>query len=787
MIRSQARPFTAARPLLPALLSALLASTAHAQCAPNPIAHTPGAALAVSSISTTRLAAAYGDSVRLVDVSTPSTPLIGGTVTIGEPIRDLDTTANTYVVAGSSLYVIDDNTFSTPTLIGGAFIGSGFDAPLSLDASGNFVYVVSREGLRIFDVAVPQFPTLRSLFPAGPLGEFRDLHVVGSTAYIVSRNADQNISFLIAMDITNPAAPTIKGSAFTSSEFLAVASDGVHAYVSELSGFSVYNVTNPIPAFKDSINRPSNTNVDRPRLAIDGARVYEAAGEQGLQVYNVSNPAAVTLAAVIPSDGSSRDLAVNVSTHRVFLADIEGGLRVFDINPALPVQLGTSNFQPGWANDLLINDAGTHAYLANGRAGLAVMNISNPAAPSLAGALDLGTRVHKLARSGNLIFAAAGRYVRTINVSNPAAPTLLATYGPGNTSTTYTAVGASGSIVLVTNAFDSTLRVLTAANPSALTEIGSVLLPGGGVATDITISGARAYVIRHSQMAIVDLTVPSSPVLLKALTLSSPLAVAVSGNYAYVAGNPALEIIDVSNPSNPVRKGFMSRGTVCTGITLNGPNATLCSDNFNAPSQILFADISDPDLPTELYRVNSGGVDSQAIALVGVTLHLADGVGGYRTHQRFTTHPPAFREQPPLYLTVGDDCTASLPTSVIANPPATYRWLRNDAFLSDGPTPSGSVISGSSTTTLTITNLKPADAGQYVIRAINACGITLSEPTTLAYCKADVDCSGFLDFEDYISFVAAFEAGVDDADFDGTGFVDTDDFTAFVQAFEIGC
>lgn len=54
-------------------------------------------------------------------------------------------------------------------------------------------------------------------------------------------------------------------------------------------------------------------------------------------------------------------------------------------------------------------------------------------------------------------------------------------------------------------------------------------------------------------------------------------------------------------------------------------------------------------------------------------------------------------------------------------------------------------------------------------------------------CPADVDGSGFVDIEDYTTFVFAFEAGIDDADFDGSGFVDIEDFTAFVTAFESGC
>lgn len=54
-------------------------------------------------------------------------------------------------------------------------------------------------------------------------------------------------------------------------------------------------------------------------------------------------------------------------------------------------------------------------------------------------------------------------------------------------------------------------------------------------------------------------------------------------------------------------------------------------------------------------------------------------------------------------------------------------------------------------------------------------------------CSSDFDGSGFVDIDDYVGFVAAFEAGEDAADFDGTGFVDVDDFVAFVNAFEAGC
>jgi hypothetical protein len=69
-------------------------------------------------------------------------------------------------------------------------------------------------------------------------------------------------------------------------------------------------------------------------------------------------------------------------------------------------------------------------------------------------------------------------------------------------------------------------------------------------------------------------------------------------------------------------------------------------------------------------------------------------------------------------------------------------------------------------------------------------------------CLADFDGSGFVDSDDFVAFLSAFELGCvaagEDAfgpnpactkgtDIDGTGFVDSDDFVEYVRLFELGC
>jgi hypothetical protein len=54
-------------------------------------------------------------------------------------------------------------------------------------------------------------------------------------------------------------------------------------------------------------------------------------------------------------------------------------------------------------------------------------------------------------------------------------------------------------------------------------------------------------------------------------------------------------------------------------------------------------------------------------------------------------------------------------------------------------------------------------------------------------CSADFNRDGFLTFEDFDAFVAAFEDGDADTDFDGDGFLTFEDFDAFVAAFGASC
>jgi hypothetical protein len=68
-------------------------------------------------------------------------------------------------------------------------------------------------------------------------------------------------------------------------------------------------------------------------------------------------------------------------------------------------------------------------------------------------------------------------------------------------------------------------------------------------------------------------------------------------------------------------------------------------------------------------------------------------------------------------------------------------------------------------------------------------GVGLNKIVTVrrAGCDGDFNGDGFLTFEDFDAFVAAFESGFASADFNNDGFLTFEDFDAFVASFEAGC
>ncbi len=126
----------------------------------------------------------------------------------------------------------------------------------------------------------------------------------------------------------------------------------------------------------------------------------------------------------------------------------------------------------------------------------------------------------------------------------------------------------------------------------------------------------------------------------------------------------------------------------------------------------------------------------------------------------------------------------------------TYQWWRYvPAFpifagVPAGTLPSGAIATGPQSPTLTISNFKPQDAGQYYCQITGDCGVTNSAVVSITVCSADFDCNGTVGVADLFAFLdawfAQFPSGIPappSADFDDNGAVGVADLFGFLDAW----
>jgi hypothetical protein len=236
-------------------------------------------------------------------------------------------------------------------------------------------------------------------------------------------------------------------------------------------------------------------------VAISGSFAYVA--QDGLSVYDISNPASPVLKAITNTFTSSV-LGIVVSGNYAYLACREDGLKIYDVsNPEHPINVGNMN-NGGLAAKIAIS--GDFAYLANEDDGLRIYNISDPSNP--------------------------------INVGH------VTTYTGGNEYCQQVAI--SEHHAYVANTSDG-FRVYNVADPSSPIPVGYIT----NGATGVAITGNWAYV-RSSGVEIYNISDPTNLVRVAQIPFWGEW-VTVSGKYLFIGGGvDGVQVHDVTNPSSPV-------------------------------------------------------------------------------------------------------------------------------------------------------------------------------------------------------------------------------------------
>lgn len=266
-------------------------------------------------------------------------------------------------VSGGSLAVIDATNPSWPGRLGSC--ATPFEAQ-AVDVSGNLAYVAmwydnlwgTNPGtFQIFDVSNPALPKLRGTYNTGAA---HDVRVVGNLAYVATEKG------LRILDVSNPSSPTLRGSYNAVSWHFDVVNNLV------FHGGWIINASDPTsPTW-------AGTYYWGGVVHVNAGRAYVLAGEEGLQIVDVSKPSATKILGSYPCQWNPHEApgSVYADGGLAYVASGYDGVRVIDVsNPTSPTLVG---FFPNYHYAQAVVASGGLIYVADSDAGLLILRYSPP-------------------------------------------------------------------------------------------------------------------------------------------------------------------------------------------------------------------------------------------------------------------------------------------------------------------------------------------------------------------------------------------------------------------------
>ncbi len=272
--------------------------------------------------------------------------------------------------------------------------------------------------------------------------------------------------------------------------------------------------------------------------AVDGDRLFIADFSGGLRTGTLRD-LGMRGRAPLPAEGRVGFEDVVVAGNVAYVADWSFGLRIFDVSdPAAPTVLAAMP-TAGYPSSVALN--GEFLYLGESTNGgmLRVIDVSDPTQPAQLGAITT-SKARAVRARGNLAFVAdesldAAGGLRIFDTTNPAAIALVGYYdGCANALD----VALTGDLAILACGGDG-FHILDIADPAVPTFLSSWPAPDPGAAWSVAADGDRAYLGHDFGMTVVDLADPEAPVMVTEKTTVFTvrrLTVPASGHVVATAG-----------------------------------------------------------------------------------------------------------------------------------------------------------------------------------------------------------------------------------------------------------
>jgi hypothetical protein len=349
--------------------------------------------------------------VNIVDVSNPTSPHRASHIGGGEPLAVYVRDTLCYVTVyqyGLRVWNISD--IGSPQLLGSL---PGPDA-LDIGMAETCDTVVYTPTFDVVSVARPANPTLLGHL-SGPGGY--GVGVVPALGYgLVAASA----AGLAAVDIRDPAAPTLDTTAFSAGSVVDIDVAGNRAYLaSDRTGMAILDVSNPSqPSLLGRLALPRTNYLCASVVADDSFAFLHWYQVPQFRSIDVSDPTRPTLAGGADVTAPPEDMVLRDSF--VYVAEIARFQIVNVARPREPVLVGSCVTQDGVYFGLTVQD--TLAYMVGD--GFQIVNTARPSAPYLVSTMAGGAA--GLAVRDTFAYIPNGwDSVHVYSVADPASPRLI--------------------------------------------------------------------------------------------------------------------------------------------------------------------------------------------------------------------------------------------------------------------------------------------------------------------------------------------------------------------------
>jgi hypothetical protein len=180
-------------------------------------------------------------------------------------------------------------------------------------------------------------------------------------------------------------------------------------------GLEVLDITGEEP-----IQTWAQSNEVAAGLHIEDDKAYVAAYEDGLHIFDISNPDMPGLISSLDTPGSAWDVWVHDGF--AYIADFHAGMTVIDVSTATePRYIGTTTWIDKYQTAEIIRGEGNTAYIAAGSRGLIILDVSDPLNPVIA-TIYHPKRIFYAeglaVRDGNLYLAVGSEFLNISTIEN---------------------------------------------------------------------------------------------------------------------------------------------------------------------------------------------------------------------------------------------------------------------------------------------------------------------------------------------------------------------------------